>query len=192
MDQRLLEGLRRGEAAAVEAMVGRYGRRIYRTASRILRDSRDAEEITQDVLLTVVRRISTFRGDAAFSTWLYRITANAAYERARARRARAEVSLDLRQPLLDAEGRYLEPVSDRSRQLDDPAVAVEVRSVLAAAIGRLPEEYRTVVVLRDVEGLTNEDVAAALQLSAAAVKSRLHRARLVLRRRLAHLLAPVR
>lgn len=191
-DQELIEALRRGESDAVEALVDRYGAWIHRVASRMLGDSRDAEEITQDALMTVVRKIGTFRGEAAFSSWLYRIAANAAYESLRYRRTRAEVPLDPLLTAFDDEGRHVQPVVDWSRQLEDPAVASETRSALERAIGRLPEDYRVVLVLRDVEGLTNEAVAEALGLSIAAVKSRLHRARLVLRNELAHLFVPAR
>lgn len=191
-DQGLIEALRGGESNAVEALIDRYGAWIHRVASRILGDSRDAEEITQDVLMTVVRKIGTFRGEAAFSSWLYRIAANAAYERLRSRRVRAEVPLDPLLALFDDEGRHVQPVMDWSGQLEDPAVASETRSALERSIGRLPEDYRAVLVLRDVEGLTNEAVAEALGLSIAAVKSRLHRARLVVRNELAHLFVPPR
>ncbi len=188
----LLEGLRRGEASAVEALVDRYGGWIHRVARRLLDDPRDAEEVTQDVLLSVVQKIGTFKGEAAFSSWIYRITANAAYQRLRSRRARAEVSLEPFLPVFDGEGRYAEPVVDWSSRLDDAAAAREARDAIERGIGRLPEEYRIVLVLRDVEGLSNEEVAAALELSIAAVKSRLHRARLFLRQQLAHLFSPSR
>ncbi len=191
-DQWLVDGLQRGEAGAVEALVDCYGSWIHRVADRLLGDARDAEEVTQDVLMRVVEKIGTFRREAAFSSWLYRIAANAAYERLRSRRSRAEVSLEPFLPSFDGEGRHVHPVADWSRQLEDPAVAWEARSALERAIGRLSEEYRIVFVLRDVEGLTNEQVGDALGLHVAAVKSRLHRARLVLRRELAQLFSPSR
>ncbi len=186
-DQRLVEGLRHADPGAVEALVDRYGAWIHRVAARLLGDPRDAEEVTQDVLMTVTRKIGTFKGEAAFSSWLYRIATNAAYERLRSRRGRAEVALEPLLPVFDDEGRHVEPVADWSPQLEDPAVVGEARSALERGIGRLAEEYRVVLVLRDVEGLTNEEVADALGLTVAAVKSRLHRARLFLRRELGQL-----
>jgi RNA polymerase sigma-70 factor (ECF subfamily) len=186
-DERLLVGLLRGEASAVETLVERYGPWIHRVASRLLADPRDAEEVTQDVLMTVVQKIGTFKHEAAFSSWLYRIAANEAYNRLRSRRSRAEVSLEPLLPVFDDEGRHVAPVLDWSKEVQDPAVAGEVRSALERGIGQLPEEYRVVLVLRDVEGLTNEDVADAVGLTVAAVKSRLHRARLALRQQLAPL-----
>lgn len=188
-DEELVAGLLRGDPRAVEMLVDRYGAWIHRVASRLLADARDAEEVTQDVLMTVVRKIGTFKHEAKFSSWVYRIAANAAYERVRSRRSRPETSLEPLLPVFDDEGRHVARVQDWSKGLDDPAVAAEVRSALERGIGRLPEEYRTVLVLRDVEGLTNEDVAGALGLTLAAVKSRLHRARLALRQQLAPLLS---
>jgi len=191
-DQRLVELLQRGEADAAEALVARYGGWIYRVARRLLGDPRDAEEVTQDVLLIVVQKIQTFKGEAAFSSWLYRIAVNAAYQRLRAKRTRPEVPLEPFLPVFDEEGRLAEPVADWSAQLEDPAVAAEARAAIERAIARLPEDYRLVILLHDVEELPNEEVAQILGLTVAAVKSRLHRARLVLRHELAGLLSPAR
>lgn len=191
-DRELVEALQRGEQGAVETLVDRYGGWIYRVARRLLGDPRDAEEVTQDVLLIVVQKVQTFRGEAAFSSWLYRIAANAAYQRLRSRRARAEVPLEPFLPVFDDDGRLAEPVADWSAQLEDPAVAAEARAALERAIAHLPDDYRVVILLRDVEELPNEEVADVLGLSVAAVKSSLHRARLVLRRELAGLWSPAR
>jgi RNA polymerase sigma-70 factor (ECF subfamily) len=191
-DQRLIDGLQRGEPDAVAALIDRYGAWIHRVAARLLGDPRDAEEVTQDVLMTIVRKIGTFRGEAAFSSWLYRIAANAAYERLRSRRSRAEVPLEPLLAVFDGDGRHVEPVVDWSARLDNPAAADETRSAIERGIGRLPTAYRAVLLLRDVEGLTNEAAARALGLTVAAVKSRLHRARLLLRQELAHVFAPTR
>ena len=186
-DRDLVETLKQGREDAAEVLVSRYAGLVYRVAQRLLADARDAEEVTQDVLLTVLRKIHTFRGEAAFSSWLYRISANAAYQRLRARRAQAEVSLEAFLPVFDEEGRYAEPVVDWSQKVQDPAVAAEARETIERSLSRLPAEYRAVIVLHDVEGLPNRDVAAALGISVAAVKSRVHRARLFLRGQLAGL-----
>jgi RNA polymerase sigma-70 factor, ECF subfamily len=191
-DETLVDGLLRGEPEAIEALVARYGAWIYRVARRSLGDPRDAEEVTQDVLMTVVGKIATFRREAAFSSWLYRIAANAACERVRSRRSRAEVPLDPLLGVFDDAGQHVHPVVDWSGKLDDAAVAEETRSALERGISRLPEEYRVVLVLRDVEGLTNEETAEALGLTVPAVKSRLHRARLFLRQELGAVFAPSR
>lgn len=191
-DQQLVEALLRGEDGGVEELVDRYAGWIRRVACRILADEAEADEVTQDVLLTVVRKIQTFRGDAALSSWIYRIAANAAYQRLRARRSRREISLESFLPAFDPEGRHAEPVTDWSERLEDPAVASEVRTAIERGLARLPEEYRVVVLLHDVEGLPNAEVAAALGLSLAAVKSRVHRARLFLRHELAQFFSPSR
>lgn len=191
-DQKLVEALRRGDEGAVEELVDRYGGWIHRVARRLLGDPRDAEEVTQDVLLSVVQKIQTFKGEAAFSSWLYRIAVNAAYQRLRTKRSRAEVSLEPFLPVFDGEGRHAQPVADWSSQLDDPALAAEARAAIERGLSRLPEEYRIVILLHDVEGLPNDEVATALGLTVAAVKSRIHRARLFLRQELAHLYTPTR
>ena len=191
-DQKLVQALQRGDTGAVEALLDRYGGWIYRVARRLLNDPRDVEEVTQDVLLAVVRKAQTFKGEAAFSSWLYRIAVNAAYQRLRAKRARPEVSLEPFLRVFDDEGRYIEPVVDWSSKLNDPAVAEETRAAIERSLSRLPEEYRVVIQLHDVEELPNEEVAATLGLTVAAVKSRVHRARLFLRQELAHLFSPGR
>ncbi|MFQ5828830.1 MAG: RNA polymerase sigma factor [Candidatus Methylomirabilia bacterium] len=191
-DQKLVEALLRREEGAAEELLGRCGGWIHRVARRVLSDERDAEEVTQEVLLTVIGKIHTFKREAAFSSWIYRIAVNAAYQRLRSRRSRPEVSLESFLPVFDEDGRHAQPVVDWSGQLDDPAAAAEVRAAIEQSLGRLPEEYRIVIVLHDVEGLPNDEVAAALGLSLAAVKSRVHRARLFLRQELADVFSPAR
>lgn len=191
-DETLVAGLQAGESGAVESLVDRYGGWVHRVVRRLLDDPRDVEEVTQDVLLTVIRKIGTFNGDAAFSSWLYRIAANAAYGRLRIKRSRPEVSLEPFLVVFDEEGRHAQPVADWSHRLEDPAVAGETRAAIERSLGRLHEAYRAVILLHDVEGLSNGQVAAALGLTVAAVKSRVHRARLFLRQELAHLFSPGR
>ena len=184
-DGDLLEALRHGEPMAAERLLTRYGERAYRLACGITGNRADAEEVVQDAFWTVVRRIETFRGDSAFGSWLYRIVANAAYQKLRSRRgAGRELSLDEVLPSFDEYGRHAAPVADWSRRADDPAVRAEVRQALTLAIDELPATYRTVVVLRDVEGRSHLEIATALGLSVAVVKTRVHRARLFLRKRL--------
>lgn len=184
-DHDLLEELRRRESTAAERLVSTYGERAYRLARRITGNDEDAQEVTQDALLTVIRKIDTFRGESAFGSWLYRIVANAAYQKLRGRQSRRhEVSLDEVLPLFDEHGSYAEPVADWSHAANDPAVQVELRTTLSAAIDELPAAYRAVLVLRDIEGRSNAEIADALGLTIAVVKTRAHRARLFLRKRL--------
>jgi RNA polymerase sigma-70 factor (ECF subfamily) len=182
-DHDLLQALRRREPMAAEGLVTRYGERAYRLASRITGDVSDAEEVVQDAFWTVVRRIETFRGDSAFGSWLYRIVANAAYQKLRGRPSgRRELSLDDVLPLFDESGPHKAPVADWSPRVEDPGLQVELRTALSAAIEELPATYRAVLVLRDVEGRSNGQIADVLGLNAAVVKTRVHRARLFLRK----------
>jgi RNA polymerase sigma-70 factor (ECF subfamily) len=184
-DQDLLQALRQGEPMAAEHLVTRYGERAYRLASRITRNGEDAQEVVQDAFWTVVRKIDTFRGESAFGSWLYRIAANAAFQKLRGRQSRKqELSLDDVLPLFDERGCHAAPVTDWSQAANDAAVQTELRMTLSAAIDELPATYRAVLVLRDLEGLSNPEIADALGLSIAVVKTRAHRARLFLRKRL--------
>ncbi|MBI2159011.1 MAG: sigma-70 family RNA polymerase sigma factor [Candidatus Rokubacteria bacterium] len=185
-DAGLVEALRRDDPEAPELLVERFGDRVYRLALRITGSNEDAEEAAQDALWTAARKIQMFKGESAFGSWLYRIAANAAYQKLRARRAKAaEIALDDVLPTLDQDGRHFEPMDDWSNRVDEQALQSELRRVLADAIDALPPEYRTALVMHDVEGLSNPDIAAALGISLPAVKSRVHRSRLFVRKRLA-------
>jgi RNA polymerase sigma-70 factor, ECF subfamily len=187
-DGMLVARLRRGEPDAVEELVGTYGDRVYRLAIRITGSPPDAEEVAQDALWTACRKIDTFRGTAAFGSWLYRITANAAYQKLRRRRSvRNEIAWDDLAPSFDEKGHYLEPSLDWSPRLEDPAIESELRSAISVAIDDLPADYRAPLLLRDVDGLSLLEIAQALHIKPATIKSRVHRARLFLRKRLADL-----
>jgi len=184
-DGGLIEALRLGDPGAPERLITTYGDRAYRLAIRITGNRQDAEEVVQDALWAVVRKIDTFRGDAAFGSWLYRIVANAAYQNLRGRqRRRGELSLDEVLPVFDERGRHVAPMADWLPRVDDPAIQAELRVALTSAIDELPAAYRTVLVLRDVEGLSLVEIGEALSLSVPNVKTRVHRARLFLRKRL--------
>jgi len=184
-DGELAEALRHGAPTAAERLVAAYGSRAYRLAIGITRNGSDAEEVVQDAFCSVIRSIETFRGESAFGSWLYRIVVNAAYQKLRGRAARpATISLDDVVPSFHDDGRA-GSLADWSASLDDPARSTELRLTLAAAIDELPADYRATLVLRDIEGLATAEVAEALGLTIPNVKSRLHRARLFLRQRLA-------
>jgi RNA polymerase sigma-70 factor (ECF subfamily) len=187
VEENLRAGLGRGDPSAAEDLVARFGDRAYRLAVRITRNAEDAEEAVQDAFLSVIRKVDTFRGDAAFGSWFYRIVANAACQKIRRQRgARVVVALDDVTAVLDANG---ELGVDWSARVEDPALREELRRVLAAALDALPAESRMVVVLRDVDGFSNHEVSAALRITVANVKTRVHRARLFLRKRLASYMA---
>lgn len=185
-DAPLVEALRRDDPSAPEQLVETFGDRVYRLALRITGSNEDAEEAAQDALWTAARKIHTFKGESAFGSWLYRIAANAAYQKLRRRRAKAsEIALDDVMPTLDGGGRHFEPMDDWSNRVDERALQGELRQVLTEAIDALPPDYRTALVLHDVEGLSNPDIAESLGISLPAVKSRVHRSRLFVRKRLA-------
>ncbi len=194
-DTVLVERLRGGDTVALETLIGRYASRIYRVARGITRTESDAEEVVQDVFLTLARKIDRFDGRAALGTWIYRVTTNAALIKRRGKRAQLEVSLEEYLPTFkedghrDGERSYL--LADWSQSPETDLLDDEARAVLRSGIDQLPEPYRTVLILRDVEELSNEEVAAILGESMASVKSRLHRARMALRERLTRHWAPL-
>jgi RNA polymerase sigma-70 factor (ECF subfamily) len=157
-----------------------YAPRVYSMARRMVANEADAEDVTQDVLLQVVRKLPSFRGDSAFPTWLHRVTVNAALTHRRRQAAREERGLTRS---LDAYRDDETPLSPTHREPapDDLALGEETRQIIARAVRSLPRMYRGVFVLSDVEGLPNAEIADRLGMSLAAVKSRLHRARAMLR-----------
>ena len=188
-DAELVEALRRQEPDATERLVERFGDRVYRLTMRITGSKEDAEEAAQDALWTAARKIDSFKGESAFGSWLYRIAANSAYQKLRTRRQRSrEIAIDEVLPTLDADGRHFEPMDDWSNRVDERALQGELRHVLEEAIAALPADYRTALVLHDVEGLSNPDIAESLGISLPAVKSRVHRSRLFVRQRLSEYL----
>jgi len=184
-DAALVEALRRGDPDAPELLLDTYGDRVYRLAIRITGNEQDAEEVVQDALWTAARKIGMFKGESAFGSWVYRITANTAYQKLRSRQSRRhEVPwADLR-PAFDDDRHHVEPIVDWSSKAEEPALQAELRTVLTSAINDLPADYRTAFLMHDVEGLSNPEIAESLHLSLPAVKSRVHRSRLFLRERL--------
>jgi RNA polymerase sigma-70 factor (ECF subfamily) len=189
-DAALVEALRRQDPGAADALVAAYGDRVYRLAIRITSNEQDAEEVVQDALWTAARKIDTFKGESAFGSWLYRITANAAYQKLRTRQSkRQEVSWEDLLPTFDEQGQHVHAVGDWSARIEEPALHTELRSVIATAIDDLPGDYRTAFLLHDVEGLSNPEIAETLHITLPAVKSRVHRSRLFLRQRLSDYLS---
>src|SRR2546429_1193205 len=184
-DRGLVVALQLHESTAAERLVATYGERAYRLARSITRNEQDAEEVVQDAFWSVVRKIDTFRGESAFGSWLYRIVANAAYQKLRGRQSRdRDLSLDDVLPSFDAQGRHVGQIADWSARVDDHSAQTELRVALTSAIDELPPVARAALVLRDVEGFSNLEIAEALGLSVPIVKSRVHRARLFLRKQL--------
>jgi RNA polymerase sigma-70 factor, ECF subfamily len=193
-DLTVLQRLRAGDAAALEILMEQHAPRVYRVAHGITQNAADAEEVVQDVFLTLFNKIHTFEERAALGSWLYRVATNAALAKRRGRRSDREVPLDSLLPTFLPDGhRAGEPefiLRDWSRSPEAALLSQETREIVQRAIGLLPEQYRAVLVLRDIEGLCNEEVAEIVGDTVAAVKSRLHRARMVLREALTQSLGP--
>jgi RNA polymerase sigma-70 factor (ECF subfamily) len=183
---RLLARLQAGDQDAVGDLADEYAGKIYQLAFRQLRNREDAEEVTQDVLLKVYRKAGTFRGDAALSSWIYRIAFNTAMSRLRsgayrqARRFQTEG-----QPAEGEQAGADRPVADWSNMADEQILRGELRRRVFRAILALPAIYRAPVMLRDIQGMTTEEASAMLHVKDQTLKSRLHRGRLILRKQLA-------
>ena len=181
-DEELVARARGKDFAAFEELLDRYEDKVFRLAYRFVRNESEAKEILQDTFLSIWRKLDTFKGDSLFSSWLYRVAANTALMRLRSQRRHPEVSTeDLPAGFLD-ERRDLPAVGENwSRRPDEQLQSDELRRHIQAAVDALPELYRTVFLIRDVEGLSTEETAELLGVSIPTVKTRLHRARLALR-----------
>ena len=187
-DAVLFERLRAGDGTALEPLMERFASRVYRVAHGVTGNAPDAEEVVQDVFLTLFRKAATFEGRAALGTWLHRIAVNTALNKRRGKRAQVEESLEDHLPRYTADGHregdrsFL--LADWSQMPDEALLSEEGRGVVRAAVECLPAHYRVVLVLRDVEELSSEEVAEIVGETVASVKSRLHRARQALREQL--------
>ncbi len=182
-EQALLERAKQGDYNAFLQLIEPHEQRLYRLALRITGSREDAEDVLQDTLLSALEHLPTFRGDAAFGTWLYRIALHNAFRVVRRRRGHESVSLE---ELIAEQSEEDEPIPHPEfiAEWRDPAEVAEqneLRRILEEALQQLPESYRTVFLLRDVEGLSTKEVAEILGISEGNVKVRLLRARLRLR-----------
>lgn len=181
-DRTLLARAQGGDMSAFEALVGRHEDKVYGLALRMTRSEADAAEITQDTFLSAYQHLAEFRGEAAFGSWVHRIAANNALMRLRRQRVLDIVSDDLAGPEFTDRGNLAEaPEADWSRRADDKILDEELGRAIHEATDALPEGYREVFLLKDVEGLSYEEISEMVGISVPAVKSRLHRARLALR-----------
>ena len=188
-DEDLLTRLKARDEQALAELADKYGSKIYQLAYRYLRNKEDAEEVTQDVLFKVYRRVDAFRGDAALSSWIYRITFNAAMSRVRtAKYQRAQID-ERRESTTetDVQGEPSRPrdVADWSDLADERVFRTQLRTRVFRAILALPAIYRAPVMLRDIQGMSTEEASAMLRVKDQTLKSRLHRGRLILRKQLA-------
>lgn len=188
-DRELVVRSQGGDGSAFAVLVERHQRQLYRLALRMTGSEADAQEVLQEAFLNAYQKLPNFRGEAQFSSWLYRIAANSALMRLRRKRRAPdtlpEQPLEVQGPKFSAEGQLDPPPhSDWSQRADEAMQTRELGAAIETAVKGLPDDYRTVFLLKDVDGLSNEDIATALELTVPAVKSRLHRARLALREKL--------
>ena len=187
-DGQTIERLKNGDQAALETIFGLYGAKLYRVALRILGKAADSEEVIQDVFWTAYRKANTFKGQSALSTWLYRLTVNAALERIRGRKRKLEVEYDAQLPKFHKDGsHWVRPVVDWSDTPDEKYAEQELQTLIGKALDQLKPIDKSIVILSDMEDLADKEIAVTLDLTVGMVKTRLHRARLFLRGKLAGL-----
>ena len=188
-DLNLLARLQARDETALEELIQEYGPKIFQLAFRYLHNKEDAEEVTQDVIYKVYRKVGAFRGDAALSSWIYRITFNTAMSRLRTakyqRTQNDEASLDSKPETESAGPAPKREVADWSNLADEQMFRTQLRRRVFRAILALPAIYRAPVMLRDIQGMSTEEASAMLRVKDQTLKSRLHRGRLILRKQLA-------
>ena len=181
-DEALVGLIRQGDRMAFEELVQRYQSKVYRLVMGVLQDHQDAEEVLQETFLRVFEKLDSFRGDSTFSSWLYRVTLNSAFMKLREKKGSTMVSLE--DALAYIEDSELSSSLNWPSGPDDELITEEVMKIIGEAMEKMPEDFRVVLILRDIEGFSNEETGEILDVSVPAVKSRLHRARLFLRKRL--------
>ena len=184
-DSQLIGRMQAGDGTAMADLASTFGPIIQQLALRYVKNWEDAEEVTQDVLMKVYRKIDAFRGDAALSSWIYRITFNTAMSRLRS--TRATRATEVQKPDVasqDPSERPMAEPADWSSLADDHVLRGEMRERLIQSLTELPTVYRVPVLLRDIQGLSTEEASAVLKVKPQTLKSRLHRGRLILRKHL--------
>src|SRR3954451_13765083 len=178
IDERaLLEALRARHDAAFETMVRVYGGRLLAVARRITQNDEDARDVLQSAYLSAFRALSHFEGTCQLSTWLHRIVVNTALMRLRSKRRKPEESIEDLLPTFQEDGHHVEQFAEWNTPADQLIERNETRATVRACIDRLPDNYRSVLLLRDIEERSTQEVAVALSMTSTAVKVRLHRAR---------------
>ncbi|HAX47102.1 MAG TPA: RNA polymerase subunit sigma [Nitrospina sp.] len=185
-EEQLVKDLQAGKTESFERLATLFQKKIYALSFNLTRNAMDSEDVTQEVLLTLFKKIHTFQGKSAFSSWVYRITLNATYMKLRSRKKDQSISIEELLPSFNGSGFQQEKIQDWSENTESLLFDNETRETIQKAVDLLPEKEKIVFLLRDVEGLSTEKVGEILELTVPAVKSRLHRARLFLRKKLAN------
>ena len=183
-DLELVERVRSGDVEAFEGLVHRYQGRVYHHVQRMLGNAEDAEDVTQEVFVKVYSTLNQFRGQASFQTWVYRVTANLCVDRHRRRQRAPQVARSLDAPLETDDGEVEAELPDRDGEPQQLLLAVELRARVRSAMLELSDKLRAVIVMHDLEGLSYEEIAAALGIPLGTVKSRLFHARAALKKAL--------
>jgi RNA polymerase sigma-70 factor (ECF subfamily) len=173
----LVRALQAGDDDAFETLVRMYGGRMLSVAKRFVRNEEDARDVVQSAYLSAFRSVARFEGHCQVSTWLHRIVVNEALMRLRTRRRRPETSIDELLPTFLEDGHHVEEFADWTVRADDMIEKREASQILRACIAQLPDNYRQVLILRDIEEVSTEEAARLLSMTSTAVKVRLHRAR---------------
>ena len=184
LEEQLVKDLQAGEVSSFEQLANLYQKKIYTLSFNLTRNAIDSQDVTQEVLLTLFKKGHTFQGKSAFSSWVYRITLNASYMKLRTRKKEPDLSIEDLLPSLNGAGFQQEKLQDWSENTEASFFDKETRRVIQKAVDLLPDKEKVVFLLRDVEGLTTEKVSEILEITVPAIKSRLHRARLFLRKKL--------
>ena len=185
IDQQLVERVQRGEKAAFDLLVSKYQRKIFRLLSRLIRDQAEVEDVAQEAFIKAYRALPNFRGDSAFYTWLYRIAINTAKNHlvSQGRRAPTTTEADIEEAETFDDGDHLRDLNTPDSML----LSKQVAEAVNRAIEQLPEDLRTAIVLREIEGLSYEEIAESMNCPIGTVRSRIFRAR----EAIAHELKPV-
>ena len=185
-EEQLVKDLQAGKTESFERLATLFQKKIYALSFNLTRNAMDSEDVTQEVLLILFKKIHTFQGKSAFSSWVYRITLNATYMKLRSRKKDQSISIEELLPSFNGSGFQQEKIQDWSENTESLLFDNETRETIQKAVDLLPDKEKIVFLLRDVEGLSTEKVGEILELTVPAVKSRLHRARLFLRKKLAN------
>lgn len=181
-DMELLKLIKKGDTKALEEIIQKYEARTFNLAIKFMHNEEDAEEVVQDVFLTLFHKAKSFKGKSAFSSWLYRVVVNCAFMKLRKKKQEQAVSIEDISP--NAKHDWVEKDTSFFANTDSKLITSQLYDNLNSAIQKLPQRYKSVFVLRDVNGLSNQEVGELLSISLPAVKSRLHRARIMLQKRL--------